>query len=411
MGISSRNIAGTLAAASVLGEARASRWQDPDFINMVAPLWARLQEVDRQRIAATQDDADQEIPPADPLLASAPTGNVNALAFVDRHGRTAIVFEEEILTFGTALALSLASVVIESRNGQQYWLTDTADIRRRLREQPWLRRGIASFFNSLAANGTPRVPDEIYLRSVMKPFVWRTTAYLEHGFRMFLLGHEYCHLKHRHHEQLLGVWKGPVIVLSDVKRGEALDAYFEHYYERFPVPDKEKVQNFAVRQVMEFMADCEGYVLTTLAARSFAESQALSPSGHSNAISPQFFVVVGGLLFFWGVEFLERAVRLRMTGSDGRDDPILTRDLGAQNLLLRRTHPCPLSRLDFVLEYIGNRSIPEFVGLLREFSAVINAVFQENPGMPTIRISDRELRGRMRCIRNGAACTVKYLEQ
>jgi hypothetical protein len=95
----------------------------------------------------------------------------------------------------------------------------------------------------------------------------------------------------------------------------------------------QQLVNYSRTQMLEHIADSDALQICTFMAMygelTFEESLKF---------------LLGAWLFFWYLELSERVMRTIKHGATWFDDPLYSTDLEVQNLLLRTSHPAPLSR-------------------------------------------------------------------
>lgn len=343
------------------------RYQNPIILWHLERLWELVQSA--QALFGEADGSRRKPCTGKALLASAPTGNFNAYALADDCGNSAIMFEEGIFDWSTCLSHSIACILGEVRNGVYGLLvsSDPVEVRQFLDKNSDFLEVLGQYFLSFAATGRPGGPvvplSPSTFREIYSIAVVDAGAHIRTGFLTMIMSHEYSHLRLGHHAIRFGKAKGPFKMLGREFVGRMWTQFTENYSDRFQAPTKTQLWNFGVWQAQEFEADAKG------CADSLASAFAKNRSAEGAAL----LTAIGTVSFFYFIEYFERLIRLLESGSDGSSDPLLSRDYEAQNVFLRKSHPCPMSRLQFVGEYV--RDIPYLGPVFDPLSSLIGELF------------------------------------
>jgi len=160
---------------------------------------------------------------------------------------------------------------------------------------------------------------------------------LTFGFKQFVLAHEYAHCIRGHLDQLEGRSSLGYAMRSSEEIKEAQRIYDEKYA-HMPLPDDLQFHSFCQLHALEFDAD------------STAVEIVLAPWLRNDPTleGPARLILLGIYLFLWYAEIMDRIRRTISVGNTWFENPIYGEDIIVDELLHRRTHPAPLSRINGV---------------------------------------------------------------
>jgi len=324
--------------------------QDPLEQHVLIAVWKTGEQA--QRFIADSKDEHVE----QPLIASAPRGDLNAQALSDDEEHIGILFESGLVTWAGALTWVLASILVaDDDSAVRLGFTDEADLLAR----PALDRLYEAAL-AFIVSGEPDVPAGL---PVGGSVMWSRNAF-NHGMLSFVMGHEYGHIVNHHLERLRTIDQPPYRLPRDLS--ETAQTWRQQYSDRFPFPaDIQSVITKVNRQMLEVQADWHGFASVMA---SLQDMPMTSKSAEASLI-----VMLGALSFLYSCDYLEKLARTLGSGADGSDDRLFTHDWRVQDLVLRKFHPCPLSRLEYLYEtrFTSNgASIP-----IRSLGKMLDAVF------------------------------------
>ena len=347
---------------SLVAHPQLTRYQDPITILEILDAWTLIRE-------ANADEALEIVDPhTDPdlvVLATAPTGNLNAQAIQGSDGSKGIMFEVDLQAWA----------MVMSRLIEELLLTDKVN-RMELRHprDPQIFKGkqkildrLVKVFVSTATSATveaaldyfvpPRAQEEQDLYELIRM-----------GFLSFVVGHELAHITRQHHNIEK---RGKYWLPKDAR--DTLKKYFDIYEERYPGLTPQIVVDRLLKQGLELEADHYGRIYTYNTLKLHPATQLLMEDNDEAVDAPPhmhlIFVELGVLTFLWSMEYLERTVRTLHAGHDGMSLGILARDYAVQDIVCRTTHPCQMTRLHWL-----NTHFPH-VGPVNDMLAVLFSKF------------------------------------
>lgn len=320
---------------------KTTEFQDPSDLYNFSKCWNRLIDAEKK------DPRSKYMQPiAKPILASAPTGNLNAHSILGDDGSTAILLENGLELWGLFFTHAIVALFACDRD-------DRIEIRLSLDYIKESQIQIDQFQQLLiltAVTGSPEFAineqgDHGFPRTFLVPELRDFSLLARDGFLLFVAGHEYAHLRLEHHTKIRtnnGTFKIP-------KNARKIwDKYVDKYNERFPNISKEFFINKIKRQFIEIEADCSGYQHAIAAL-------AYDMRNSSDSFIQFFFSELGMLSFFLSIKYLERTVRTLANGQDGRDNPLISSDFDVQDVLLRKSHPSPMTRFRWICKIMDAR--------------------------------------------------------
>ena len=131
-----------------------------------------------------------------PIIASAPTGNINAFAIRGENDSSAIVFEEELISTIQYTCI-LVAFAISTNQGDHILINPDPASAAKLISQSRLIHDFDRLFWCLVAYGRGGLADEVL--DAVKTDLNRTSNGLVDGALRFVMGHELVHLDRGHH--------------------------------------------------------------------------------------------------------------------------------------------------------------------------------------------------------------------
>lgn len=351
---SSTGCAGSAAGFQNLSRSsfQSTRYEHPGFIGIIEDRWLRFESAREDMPPDIRDFWTDGKTAPHPILASAPTGNLNALACIDSRGGSAIIFESTLIELAFEISTIISLVICSYKGGIFTVNLKPEMVYDRVGRLSWISKELALLMFGFASRGHSLASKSLVEKLLDDPNIVSVQQDIFTGFLTFIIGHEHAHLRLNHH-QLLGIggWAADAepnytVLVPHALYSRATEQYLRSYQDILPPPVEAEIFKHAKEQGCEIHADALGFRDMMFTAASYAKE-----CGISDTIN---FHIVGAFAFFWAMEYFERAVRLLNTGTDGRENPLFTRDYDLQSVLLRKSHPAPLSRLYSVTEVIAD---------------------------------------------------------
>ena len=323
---------------------RSTRFQAPEMALELNRAWDLLVEKSGSGIDRLIDRK--------PIIASAPTGNINAHALRDVQGRSAILLETALLDAIRCVAGLVGLVIMDQSDGGLNLYLDPLLAVQRLQENgvaPELDR----LFRHLIRQGDFNMMTTFY--GVLKMH----TPYREimvGGALEFVMAHEIAHFARGHDKTFddgkpfhrSSTLRSDTAALSDAEVQRTSEKLIMYGW-KYP-PDLQQYVNFKVLQTREVEADLLGFCILTAGAKKM-ESQL-----------PLFELrLLGGVMFLWIAEMIERYIRLFELGPDDAEHPLFGVDSDLQDMVFRGTHPSAATRLRRLTTNIAHLSNPASV--------------------------------------------------
>jgi hypothetical protein len=345
----------------------ATRFQDRMAEAELRGIWDILAPL------AMRDDREQM--DIEPLIASAPTGNLNARALRDIRGRSAILFESELVNIAQSVSSYLGMIIAEDQEERIAIYVEPSQVKSRLLNSGFLRE-IDQLFSSLVLNGVTPPATGVIEQLMRVPEVLRVSILISKGMLSFAMAHEIAHIDNGHHWMLGGeeLPNRPKPTLHMPIRPETqLYTVFDKlpkYQTDVSSLSSEVLLNFGARQCLELAADTEGFWL-------LYRSSCMIPAAANNPTWP-LMLCLGAVMFLWIAEMVERYIRLFQFGPVLAQHPLFEQDSDVQDLLFRRHHPSPISRLHILeksVSHIIESTLSKKVNIVEPFSRTLSAVF------------------------------------
>ncbi|WP_438423274.1 M48 family metalloprotease [Aquimarina macrocephali] len=347
----------TLRNKAIINRKELTDFQDLNEISVILECWDLL-------ISSNSKDVDSRI---DNLtIACAPTGNMNAMAITGINQSIGILFENHLPIWAIILS-NIITELITTETKEELIIHHPKDLKTYTTKEDSMERFVQFYLDTIQYGKPPALIDSI----VKTPTRSHLQNLIKKGFISFIVGHEYAHITKNHHEKRASR-RGPFMVPKNTK--EIWELYSDKYKSQYPGISPEEFSNKIIDQYMEIEADWNGYSYVANTYNKYPEDftgKVRSKNG-SSKLNPKFklmFVEIGIQLFLWSIEYLERLVRTMQRGNDGHKNDLFHTNIDVQNVILRSTHPCPLSRIK-MLSQIGHLSEPasEWVeDLFKEF--------------------------------------------
>jgi hypothetical protein len=279
-------------------------------------------------------------------IGTAPTGDINAKSILGQDNSVGILLESEILLLSIGLArIMIRFIASENEDGIIIQHPNTLE-----EPQSHFRNEIVelgNFLINLAVTGKVRRET---LQMDVSDSMTRHCNHFDEGILSFMLGHELAHIIKDHHSRIklkkIVIPKDENEILQTIKK-------YSLYYTNYDLPATEELLLRYSRHYYEHEADyfSFSYCLNAMHQFTGADGTVAEPAG-------SYSINAGHLLYLWGnatflvfVEYLERTIRVLQLGAKGVESPLFSKDADVQNLLFRKTHPSPISRINFVNFY------------------------------------------------------------
>lgn len=285
-------------------------------------------------------------------IASAPTGNLNAMAITGANQSLGILFENDLHVW----AITLSSIVVElitAEKEEGLYIYHPKDPKTYEEKAETMKKLVHFYLETIQRGRPPLLSNSL----VESPSQRRLQSLIRRGFTSFIVGHEYAHLAKKHHQKKASR-QGPFAIPKNIN--EIWNLYSSKYKNKFPEISVEEFSNKVIDQYMEIEADMEGYIYAANTYSKYPEdATGIMQNKEGTSKLPGtyllMFVEIGVQLFLWSMEFLERLIRIVQRGEDGQKIELFSTDIEVQNIVLRQTHPCPLSRIK-ILSQMGTLS-------------------------------------------------------
>lgn len=317
-------------------EYKTTIYQNPII---VGPFITALKLVERQ-VLRYQEEA---CAIKRPLVATMPIGFLNGLATKDKSGQHAIIIQEGMRFWPRSLAGLFYEILSHdaSQNGFAHLSREHVEVA--INKNPEiLEKAIRLFITD--ATEPHIVPDG---RSNDNPFSLEPSRLMFEnsftlGFNSFVMAHEYSHCINSHctagHSVRAQVGREstdhPIPMRNDVRMSSTLDQVSK-MFPGYEIPF-DQLTHYRIDQAVELVADTQ--------ALEIVLSYSIQ---HLSDQTPAF--VLGALSFYYYLEMNERVHRTIEQGTGWMKNPIYNEKIECQNILFRKAHPCPKSRVEHAL--------------------------------------------------------------
>jgi len=175
---------------------KTTKYQNPFALTTFKQAWARLRQ-------AAEADRSAKIPPnsLDPLLASAPTGDLNARVVFGDNDSMAIVLEEKLETWALCFTHAIVSLLASDKGDRVELCGETLPISDKQMELD----SFAQLLIFTAATGTPSFyTDErgaAFPKTMLVPELRKLSLLARDGYITFVAAHEFAHVRLEHYEK------------------------------------------------------------------------------------------------------------------------------------------------------------------------------------------------------------------
>lgn len=312
-------------------------------------------------LRANQDDISkierESLLPKNIVIGTALTGNLNANAVKGLNETYGILFENDLIWWAFTFSSLIADFLLRETD-QGIVVYHPKDERIFEGRMDSVSKLLSLIFNTIYTGRTSME----FLAKSDNHMINHLSELVRQGFLSFILAHEFAHLTKNHHSLIEKKGLEPPYFLRK-NYDEIFKIYASNYQGIFRYDMKELVTKMHL-QGIELDADFHaynyaGHVRTILPPLK----EVIVRNPEENLRGPENFNIIfheiGIQLFLWSIEMLERGIRTLTNGKDGREYKLFSVDFDIQDLTIRTTHPCPMTRIRTIVRSYGH--LPEAV--------------------------------------------------